>query len=185
MPFNGSGYGCHDDSVSLDHRDPSHPFRNVLKRIFEMRRQYPTLNDGYNLLTLSNKTYNIYLPGSEGLPSEMGLWSVYRGRTEGVQDLAGTGQGNQAVWLVFQNENKTVDYKFDCASSNRSEVLVSAFPAGSVVKNLFYPYEEVTLEASKFTYGESPFPSQSIDKPKIENPISAFITWKRLRLTVL
>ncbi|KAI4280846.1 MAG: hypothetical protein L6R38_004122 [Xanthoria sp. 2 TBL-2021] len=153
IPFNSSEYGCHDDSVSLDHRDPSHPLRNVLKRIFEMRRQYPTLNDGYNLTSLSNQTYNIYLPGSEGLPSELGLWSVYRGRTEGVQDLAGTGQGNQGVWLVFQNENKTVDYKFDCGSSNRSKVLVSAFSAGTVVKNLFYPYEEVTLEASKFTYG--------------------------------
>ncbi|KAL8997767.1 MAG: hypothetical protein Q9169_003016 [Polycauliona sp. 2 TL-2023] len=148
-----SAYGCHDDSVSLDHRDPSHPMRNVLKRIFEMRRQYPTLNDGYNLITLSNKTYDIYLPGSEGLASETGLWSVYRGRTEGIQDLAGTGQGNQGVWLLFSNENQTVDYEFDCASSNRSEVLVSAFPAGTVVKNLFYPYQELTLEASKFTYG--------------------------------
>ncbi|KAI4257033.1 MAG: hypothetical protein L6R42_005892, partial [Xanthoria sp. 1 TBL-2021] len=118
-----------------------------------MRRQYPTLNDGYNLITLSIHTYNIYLPGSEGIPSEKGLWSVYRGRTEGVQDLAGTGQGNQGVWLVYQNENRTVDYNFDCGSSDRSKVLVSAFSAGTVVKNLFYPYEEATLEASKFTYG--------------------------------
>lgn len=155
IPFNSSAYGCHDDSVSLDHRDPSHPIRNVLKRIFELRRQYPTLNDGYNLITLSNQTYDIYLPGSEGLPSQTGLWSVYRGRTEGVQDLDGTGQGNQGVWLLFQNENKTVDYQFDCGSSNRSNVLISAFSAGTVVKNLFYPYEEFTLEASNFTYGKS------------------------------
>ncbi|KAL8775629.1 MAG: hypothetical protein Q9209_000125 [Squamulea sp. 1 TL-2023] len=153
IPFNRSGYGCHDESVSLDHRDPSHPIRNVLKRMYEMRRQFPTLNDGYNLITLSNQTYNIYLPGSEGLPSETGLWSVYRGRTEGVQDLAGTGQGNQPVWFVFQNENKTVDYTFDCKSSNRSKVLISAFPTGTVVKNLFYPYEEHLLEPSTFTYG--------------------------------
>lgn len=127
-----------------------------------MRRQYPTLNDGYNLITLSIHTYNIYLPGSEGIPSEKGLWSVYRGRTEGVQDLAGTGQGNQGVWLVYQNENRTVDYNFDCGSSDRSKVLVSAFSAGTVVKNLFYPYEEATLEASKFTYGESPFPRAGV-----------------------
>lgn len=154
IPFNSSAYGCHDDSVSLDHRDPSHPVRNVLKRMYELRRQFPTLNDGYNLLTLSNRTYNIYLPGSQGLPSPYGIWSVYRGRTEGVQDFTGIGQGNQGVWLVFQNENKTVDYQFDCASTNRSGALVSAFPAGTVVKNMFYPYEEFTLEPSTFTYGK-------------------------------
>lgn len=153
IPFNSSGYGCYDDSVSLDHRDPSHPVRNVFKRMYELRRQYPTLNDGYNLLTLSNRTYNIYLPGSQGLPSPHGIWSVYRGRTEGVQDFAGSGQGNQGVWLLYQNENRTVDYRFDCGSNNRSEALVSAFPANTVVKNLLYPYEEFTLEPSKFTYG--------------------------------
>ncbi|KAL8859588.1 MAG: hypothetical protein Q9178_003987 [Gyalolechia marmorata] len=164
IPFNSSGYGCHDDSVSLDHRDPSHPIRNVLKRMYELRRQFPTLNDGYNLITLSNQTYNIYLPGSEGLPSPMGLWSVYRGRTEGVQDLAGIGQGNQGVWFVYHNENKTVDYQFDCGSSNRSKVLIAAFPAGTVVKNLFYPYEELTLEPSTFSYGENPFPCGGLEQ---------------------
>ncbi|KAL8938873.1 MAG: hypothetical protein Q9211_003009 [Gyalolechia sp. 1 TL-2023] len=153
MPFNSSGHGCHDDSVSLDHRDSSHPIRNVLKRIFELRRQFPTLNDGYNLLTLSNRTYDIYLRGSGEIPSTFGIWSVYRGRTEGVQDFAGTGQGNQGVWFVYQNENKTVDYRFDCRSNNRSETLISAFPADTVVKNLFYPYEEFVLEASTVSYG--------------------------------
>ena len=154
IPFNSSGYGCVDDSVSLDHRDPSHPIRNVLKRMYELRRQYPTLNDGYNLITLSNRTYNIFLPGSQGLASPFGIWSVYRGRTKGVQDFAGIAQGNQGVWLVYHNENKTVDYRFDCASTNRSAPLISAFPAGTVVKNLFYPYEELSLEPSTFTYGK-------------------------------
>lgn len=153
MPFESSGHGCYDESVSLDHRDPSHPMRNVFKRMYELRRHFPTLNDGYHLLTLSNQTYNIYLPGSQGIPSPFGIWSVYRGRTEGVQDFAGTGQGNQGVWFVYQNENKTVDYTFDCASKNRSDVLLSAFPANTVVKNLFYPYEELALEASTFSYG--------------------------------
>ncbi|KAL8701695.1 MAG: hypothetical protein Q9224_000388, partial [Gallowayella concinna] len=154
IPFNSSGYGCYDESVSLDHRDPSHPIRNVLSRMYELRRQYPTLNDGYNLITLSNQTYNIYLPGSEGIPSPHGLWSVYRGRTEGVQDFTNIGQGNQGVWFVYHNENKTVDYQFDCKSINRSEVLLAAFDTGTVVKNLFYPYEEFTLEPSTFSYGE-------------------------------
>lgn len=74
--------------------------------MYELRRQFPTLNDGYNLLTLSNRTYDIYLPGSQGIASPHGIWSVYRGRTEGVQDFAGDGQGNQGVWFVYHNENR-------------------------------------------------------------------------------
>lgn len=154
IPFNSSGYGCVDDSVSLDHRDPSHPVRNVLRRMFELRRHYPTLNDGYTLLTLSNRTSDIFLPGSQGLPSPHGIWSVYRGRAEGVQDFTGEGQGNQGVWFVYSNENRTVDYTFDCKSQNKSDALISAFPANTVVKNLFYPYEEIGLEASEFKFGK-------------------------------
>jgi alpha-1,3-glucan synthase len=150
MPFDSANFTCHDDNVSLDHRDPSHPIRNILKRMYELRRLYPTLNDGYNLKTLSSRTYNIYLPGSGDLPSPMGIWSVYRGREMGIQDFEGEGFGNQGAWLVFQNENKTVDYSFDC--SNNASALISAFPANTTVKNLFYPYDEYTLEASNVTY---------------------------------
>ena len=156
MPFNKSSDGCHDDTVSLDHRDPSHPMRNVLKRMFELRRQYPTLNDGFNLTTLSTRIYNIYLPGSGGLPSPHGVWSVYRGRSEGVQDFRGIGQGNQGVWLIYQNENRTIDYSFNCQSHNNSSTdgaMIAPFASGKTVKNLFYPYEEYTLEDSTFRYG--------------------------------
>jgi alpha-1,3-glucan synthase len=153
IPFNSSGYGCHDDSVSLDHRDPAKPMRNVLKRMFELRRQYPVLNDGYNLTTLSKKTYDIYLRGSRGIPSPHGIWSVYRGRSENVQDFTGTGQGNQAVWLLYSNENRSTTYEFDCRSPNTSLALISAFPANTTIKNLFYPYEEFTLESSVIQYG--------------------------------
>jgi len=156
MPFNSSGYGCIDDSISLDHRDPSHPLRNVFKRLYELRRQFPTLNDGFYLLTLSFRTYDVYLPGSQGIPSPYGIWSVYRGRIEGFQDFTGIGQENQGVWMIFHNENKTVNYTFDCQNQNQSQALVSAFPSGVTVKNLFYPYEEYTLEASRFKYGMMP-----------------------------
>ena len=152
LPFNSSGYACHDDSVSLDHRDPSHPLRNILKRMYELRREYPTLNDGYELKTLSSQTYNVWMPGSGNIPSPTGIWSVYRGRAQGgIQDFNGTGQGNQGVWFIYHNENKTVDYSFDC--SNSSLAMISAFPANTTVKNLFYPYEEYTLGASNETFG--------------------------------
>jgi len=156
MPFNSSGFGCHDDSVSLDHRDPSHPMRNILKRFFELREQYPVLNDGFNLTTLSTRIYDLHLRGSGDIPSPFGLWSVYRGRSSQIQDLSGQGHGNQPVWLLFHNENRTVTYDFDCGSKNSTSedgTLLSAFPSGTVVRNLFYPYESYDLEASAFTLG--------------------------------
>ena len=155
MPFNSSGNGCRDDTVSLDHKDPSHPLRNVHKRMFELRRQYPVLNDGFDFKTLSYRTYDIYLPGSDGTPSPHGIWSLYRARTSGVQDLSGAGQGNTPVWFIYHNENTTVDYNFDCQSKNSTEALIAAFPANTTVKNLFYPYETYDLEASTFVFGMS------------------------------
>lgn len=147
MPYNSSGTACSDDSVSLDHRDPSHPVRNLLKRMYELRRQYPTLNDGFLLETLSSSTYDLHLPGSGEIPTPVGIWSVYRGRIPKVQDLKG-GRGNQGVWFVYHNENKTVDYEFDCSSSNNTKALISPFEHDTTVKNLFYPYEEYDTVSS-------------------------------------
>ena len=153
VDFANAEKGCSDDSVSLDHRDPSHPLRNVIKRMWELRRQFPVLNDGWNLTALSSRTYDIYLPGSNGHPSPHGIWSVYRGRTEGIQDFEGTGQGNQGAWFIYHNENHTVKYTFDCTSSSNSSALVAPFPAGTTVKSAFYPYDEYDLETSTFSYG--------------------------------
>lgn len=175
MPFDKSGFGCYDDSVSLDHRDPSHPLRNVLKRMFELRQQYPSLNDGYNLTTLSNQTYNIYLPGSGGLPSPTGIWSVYRGRSEMVQDFSGQGQGNQGVWFVYSNANATMNYTFDCSSPHAADALIAPWPEGTTVKNLFYPYEEYDLQASSQTYGALPngthFASKELTRDQVSKDL--------------
>ncbi|ORY13406.1 putative alpha-1,3-glucan synthase [Clohesyomyces aquaticus] len=147
IPFDKALRGCEDDSVSLDHRDPSHFIRNILKRHYELRLQYPVLNDGAQLETLSSQTRDIYLPGSLGMPSPTGIWSIYRGPYEGVQDFSDAGDlGNQAVWIIYSNENKTVNYTFNCR--NETEGLISPFPENTAVKSLFYPYEEYTLETS-------------------------------------
>lgn len=149
MPFDSAKEACHDDNVSKNHLDPSHPVRNIFKRLFELRRQYPTLNDGFTLERLSTQIRDVHLPGSGNISSPTGMWSVYRGRAEGVQDLSGAGgQENQGVWLLYSNENTTVNYQFDCTSSNNTEALISPFPGGTAVRNLFYPYETVQLEDS-------------------------------------
>ncbi|KAF2120385.1 alpha-1,3-glucan synthase [Lophiotrema nucula] len=147
MPFDKALRGCEDDSVGLDHRDPSHFMRNILKRHYELRQQYAVLNDGANLQTLSSQLYDVYLHGSLGMPSPTGIWSIYRGRFDGVQDFSDVGDyGNQAVWIIYSNENKTVNYTFNC--QNETEGLIAPFPEGTTVKSLFYPYEEYTLETS-------------------------------------
>ncbi|KAL5385554.1 hypothetical protein DPSP01_004669 [Paraphaeosphaeria sporulosa] len=150
MPFEKALHGCKDDSVSLDHRDPSHFMRNILKRHYELRDQYAVLNDGAYLETLSEQTVNIYLNGSMGLPSPTGIWSVYRGAFPDAQDFSDKGElGNQGVWFVYSNDNKTVNYTFNC--QNATEGLISPFSAGTTVKSLFFPYEEYTLGTSAAT----------------------------------
>lgn len=119
--------------------------------MFELRRTYPTLNDGYQLEALSSQTQDTYLKGSGDVPSPFGIWSIYRSALDGVQDLSDSGQGNQGVWLVYSNENTTKDYDFDC--QDESMALVSPFAANITVKNLFYPFDEYTLENSTQTTG--------------------------------
>ncbi|KAH8702491.1 putative alpha-1,3-glucan synthase [Talaromyces proteolyticus] len=151
FPIDSALYGCMDDNVSLDHRDPTAPIRGILKGMFEMRQNYPVLNDGYYLQQLSNMTYNIYLPGSNGTCTETGLWSVLRSRFEDTQDFTGIRQGNQSIWLVYQNDNRTINYKFNCSDHHRA--LVSPFDEGTTVKNLFPPFEEYTLGSSTHKLG--------------------------------
>ncbi|KAL8948183.1 MAG: hypothetical protein Q9222_005608 [Ikaeria aurantiellina] len=139
-------YGCGDDWNSYDHRDPSHPVRNIMITMFELRRRYPVLNDGFRIQTLSKSTYNIYLPASADQPTELGLWSVMRSRYPELQDFSGQGQGNQTVWLVYQNEGINKTYTFNC--SDNATALVSPFARGTKLKNLLFPFQEYVLEAS-------------------------------------
>ena len=143
-PLEAALDGCHDDTVTYDHRDPSHPVRNILKHMYQMRKDFPVLNDGWWVQKLSNKTRNVYMPGSDGTPTETGLWSILRDKYGEVQDL-GSEADNQPVWLVYQNDNDTVEYQFDC--SDNETALISPFPAGTWVKNLFYPHDEHKLQA--------------------------------------
>jgi alpha-1,3-glucan synthase len=152
MPFDKALRGCEDDSVSLDHRDPSHFMRSILKRHYELRDQYAVLNDGAHLQTLSTQLRDIYLHGSLGMPSPTGIWSIYRGRFPGVQDFSQSGDlGNQGVWIIYSNDNKTVNYTFNC--QDQRDALISPFPEGTIVKSLFYPYEEYTLDTSATKLG--------------------------------
>ncbi|KAJ5158949.1 Glycosyl transferase family 1 [Penicillium coprophilum] len=143
-PVQSAQHGCKDVTVSYDHRDPSHPVRNILKQMYHLREQYPVLNDGYSLGSLSKRTDWILYPGSNETATETGMWSVYRDVNTEVQDL-GSNANNQPVWLVYQNLNDTKTYHFDCKSINPNKTITAPFASGITVKNLFYPYDEIKL----------------------------------------
>lgn len=148
MPLDAALTGCEDDSISLDHKDSSHPVRNILKRMYQLREEFPVLNDGWVLQQLSNVTHKVAPPGG-GTAAEVGVWSALRGQTTGVQDLSTEGgQGNQSVWMIYTNDNKTIDHTFDCDGDT---AMISPFPVGTTVRNLFYPYETYNLSASTMT----------------------------------
>ncbi|KAE8155104.1 hypothetical protein BDV25DRAFT_169289 [Aspergillus avenaceus] len=141
-PIEAGRQGCHDETAAYDHRDPAHPVRNVIKHMYQMREQFPVLNDGYSIQKLSNRTEDVYYPGSNGTATETGMWSILRDVNAEVQDL-GSDAKNQPVWLVYQNTNRTIDYEFDCKDNDTA--LIAPFATGTTVKNLFYPYDEHKL----------------------------------------
>ena len=142
-PLDAGIYGCEDPDVNLDHRDPSSPVRNILKSTYEMRDNYPALIDGFSLQQLSNQTRQVLLPGSADMATETGLWSIERSGFIGIKGIPDL---NQSVWLVYQNDNQTDPYKFDC--SNPKLALLAPFAAKETVKNLYFPYDEYVLEKS-------------------------------------
>ncbi|KAJ9616593.1 Cell wall alpha-1,3-glucan synthase ags1 [Cladophialophora chaetospira] len=151
FPVDAAKRGCNDDSVGLDHRDPSHPVRNIIKTMYQRRRQYPVLNDGAFLQSLSNQTHLIFLPGSNGTATELGMWSVMRNYFPGLQDQNEKTNGTQSVWLVYQNENKSTTYSFDCSS--KTSALIAPFEEGVTVKNLLAPFDEIELKSSSTKLG--------------------------------
>lgn len=150
FPLEAGLNGCTDDTVSQDHRDPSHPVHNIIKQMYHRRTQYPVLNDGYFLQSLSNQTRLVQLPGSNGTVSEFGMWSVMRNQFPGVQNLTGSGNQTQ-IWLVYSNEDRTIKFSFDC--KNKEKALISPFDSGTTVKNLLAPYDEIELEDSSTSLG--------------------------------
>ena len=69
----------------------------------------------------------------------------------GFQDFTGQGQGNQSIWLLYSNIGIYKTYDFDC--NDNTSALIAPFDQGTTVKNLFYPYNELTLDASPQNLG--------------------------------
>jgi len=152
MPLENALIGCEDDWNSLDHFDPTAPLRRQMAHFHYLRTQYPSLQDGFNLVLRGNWTYYIQRPGSASTQTEMGFWSVTRSALPS-QNLTGAAQ----IWLLYTNENKTTHWEYDCMGPLW---IPSPFESGVRVKNLFFPYEEITTALSGESYnrnGQAPY----------------------------
>jgi alpha-1,3-glucan synthase len=132
--------GCHDDGVSLDHRDPPYPIRNIWKIMNARRDQYPVLRDGWFVEQLSNSTRHHAFPGSSAMPTELGMWSTLRGEFAPFQNLCTAERGHEPVWLVYHNEDLGVNYTQGC-TRDTSPMISSPFSLGTHVKNHLFPYD--------------------------------------------
>ena len=142
MPLGKSMIGCQDDWNSLDHFDPTTDSRRIFSHFLALRKQFSSLQDGFNLVQRGNWTYYISRPGSNNTQTEMGLWSVSRAPLDDVQTLTGN---KDQIWLLYSNENQTKTWTYDCKGSLW---ISSPYESGQVVRNLFYPYETYTLAES-------------------------------------
>lgn len=148
--------GCQDDSQSLDHFDPTAESRRLFKQFNYLRTQYAALTDGLDLVQRGNWTHFETLSGSNGTQTELGLWTASRAGIPDAQTLTGSNYTDQ-VWILYTNENTTVPYTFDCSSE---EWISTPYQSGTVIKNLFSPFESYTLEASASPYyddGQAPY----------------------------
>ena len=155
MDLGKSLAGCYDDSNSLDHFDPTTDSRRIFAQMFHLRSVYPALQDGWNLVQWGNWTYEDQLPGSNGTMTERGLWSTSRSGLSPWQNFTSANGG--LLWLLFSNVNETTTWTEDCSG----KLWINApFQAGVVVRNLFHPYENYTLDASLspfYSDGKAPY----------------------------
>lgn len=162
MPLEKAVLGCKDDWNSLDHFDPTAPARRQMAHMMYLRRTFPALQDGFDLVTRWNKTYLIQLPGSNGTSTEIGLWSVTRAALPS-QNMPTV----QQIWLLYTNENQTTTYPGNCLTK---DWIVSPYIGGTTVKNLFFPFDSFQLQNSQDQYyknGTAPYtgcpPSLTLD----------------------
>ncbi|KAJ4081994.1 hypothetical protein NW760_004945 [Fusarium oxysporum] len=141
-PIEAARHGCTDEMAAYDHRDPSHPVRNILKSMYAMRENFDTFSEAWLLQPIGNQTFHTILSGSNTTGTEFGIWSVARAFQPTVQGEF----ASSPVWLVYHNQNVSTTYRFDCEDEDKA--FYAPFDQKSTVKNLFYPWDKITLGTS-------------------------------------
>ena len=143
MPFERIRNGCKDFNQSKDHFDTSSPHFTFVKHLYQLRKDYPVLQDGFSFESLSSNTWNVTVDAGSYITNQttVGLWSNYRSYLP-EQDVAITAQMDK-VWLLYSNVDKQTKWNSpDCSSSF---AIRSPFPANSIVRNIFPPFESYQL----------------------------------------
>ena len=154
-PIESARNGCHDETVAYDHRDPSHPVRNIMKAMYAIRDNFPVLGEGWLVQQLSNQTFSTILEGSNQTATEFGIFSVVRSLVPGVQSQF----PEDPIWLVYHNQANQTTYKFDCSKNDTA--FIAPFDSKSTVRNLFAPYDTITLGTSQKDLGFGSFETNS------------------------
>ncbi|KAJ4049008.1 hypothetical protein NW756_006221 [Fusarium oxysporum] len=141
-PIEAARHGCTDEMAAYDHRDPSHPVRNILKSMYAMRENFDTFSEAWLLQPIGNQTFHTILSGSNTTGTEFGIWSVARAFQPTVQGEF----ASSPVWLVYHNQNVSTTYRFDCEDEDKA--FYAPLDQKSTVKNLFYPWDKITLGTS-------------------------------------
>jgi len=84
--------------------------------------------------------------------TERGLWGVSRVGLTQLQNFT----YNDTVWFLYTNENSTLSYGGNCTTSSG---IAGPYRSDTIVRNLFYPFENYTLGASDrpFFDGKDPY----------------------------
>ncbi|KAF9541123.1 glycoside hydrolase [Agrocybe pediades] len=161
MPFERALFGCHDDWNTLDHFDPTTDSRLLFAQFNYLRRNYGALQDGFGLDSQGKWTYAIQLPESKGISTEMGLWSVSRSILMDIQENI-TGL-QTPVYMLFTNENRTRSYTMNCRAINGEVPMLTPYASGTTIRNLFSPYESITLQDSGTTGNRGCIPTITME----------------------
>ena len=81
------------------------------------------------------------------------MWSVSRGGLTQLQNFT----YNDIVWFLYTNENSMLSYSSNCTTSSST---AGPYRSYTIVRNLFYPFENYTLGASDrpfFFDGKDPY----------------------------
>lgn len=152
MPYDKALTGCDDPWNSLDHLDPTAAARRGIRNQHHARQHYIELLDGFSLYSLHEWTNKIQLPGSNTTETTLGMWSVSRAphiSQQGSDGFNTDGTISQVSWFLYQNENHTVTYEHACDSD---DAILSPFPSGTRIQNIFYPYETHELAESPASF---------------------------------
>jgi alpha-1,3-glucan synthase len=106
------------------------------------------------LSLLGSQTYEIQRPGSNVTPTDMGIWAAVRYFIDGQTKV------EPEVTLLYMNDNTTTTYKGQCTTKDKA--LITPYESGTMIRNLFHPYENYTLIAGP-TAGSGCIPEVTMD----------------------